>query len=312
MASSGSYDFTQTRDQIITDALTALGVVRPGGTVGTNDLNYCSNQLNKIIKAWEGQGIHMWKETEGTVFLRTGVNTYTLSSSSTDQAGDNVVETYLTAAASGTTLTVTSTTGMTAADNIGIELDDGTRQWTTIVSVDSTTSLTLTASISSAAASGNTVFTYTTHITLPLYISSARFRDSNGTDRPIFIRGRDEFMQIPDKTNTGKMNQIFYAPGISSGLLYVWPTPDTVDDRLKISYMKQIEDFDSGSNTADFPTEWLDCITLNLMHRVAKTYSKDEKDRQQIKEDAAEALMQMQLWDTDSGSSRIVPNYRDE
>lgn len=310
MATSGSSDFTLTRNQIITNALTQLGVYRPGATVGTNDLNHCASILNSMVKSWEGQGIHLWKETEGTLFLRNGINKYTLDSSSTDYSGDNVIDTTLSTAASGTSLTVTSTTGMTAADNIGIQLDDNTMQWTTIVSVNSSTSLTITASVSSTASSGNNIFTYTTHASKPLVITSARFRDENGTDRPIFIRGREEFMQIPNKTSTGKINQIFYAPTISSATIYVWPTPDSVADTLRFSYTKALEDFDSAGDNADFPTEWLYCITCNLAVAVAGTYGKKlEQENPYMIQEAQRSLAEMQLWDAGQGSTRIVPNY---
>lgn len=309
MSTSGSYNYTQTAAQLIADALTSLGVIRPGGTVSSNDSTYCLNKLNKMVKAWEAQGIHMWKETEGTLFLRDGVNKYTLSASSSDSAGDNVVETTLTAAGSGTSLTVSSTVGMTTGDTIIIQLDDDTQQSTTIT-VNSATSLTLGTTLTSACSSGNRVGTYTTHATKPMMITSVRFNDSNNTDRPCFMKGRDEFMQIPDKAMTGKVNQVFYSQGIDSGTLYVWPTPDTVADRIKFSYLKQIEDFDATTDNADFPTEWLDCLELNLMARIAKAYGKDLQDRQLLQLEAQQSLQEMQLFDTDAGSMRVVPNFR--
>ncbi len=314
MATSGSTNFTQTRNEIIADALTTLGVYRPGATVATVDYNFCSNWLNKIVKEWEAQGIHIWAEKEGTLFLREDVNTYTLSSSSTDNAGDDTVETTLSAAASSsaTTLTLTATTGMTAADVIGIELDDGTRQWTTIVSVDSSTALTITTGLTSAASSGNTVFTYTTHASKPLHISSARFRNSDGNDRIITIKGRDDFMAISTKTTSGKINTLMYAPGLTSTTVYVWPTPDSTADRLKYSYVRMLEDFDASSDNPDFPTEWLSALTLTLMWRVSRTYGKDRQAIQELKADAIEALIEMQLWDSGSGSTTVAPAYRDD
>lgn len=311
MTTSNSTDFNQTRDQIISDALIGLGVYRPGATISTVDYNYCSNILNKLVKAWQGQGIHMWKATEGTLFLVNGQNKYTLSSTSTDLAGDNVVETTLTADGSGTSLTVTSTSGMITGDTIVICLDDNTLQSTTIT-VNSSTSLTLGTTLTSACSSGARVATYTTHATRPTHISSARFNNSDGTDRMIYLRGRDEFMLIPNKEITGKVNQAFYSPNISDGTLYVWPTPDSVTERIKYSYIKMIQDFDASADNPDFPTEWLDCLTLNLMYRVAKPYGRDADDRQQLKADADESLLNMQLWDGGQGSTRICQTYRDE
>ncbi len=313
MTTSGSYDFTQNRNQIISDALVTLGVYRPGATISTNDYNVCSNWLNKIAKAWDRKGIHMWTQVEGTLFLRVGVNTYTLSSSSTDQAGDNCIETTLSSDSSGTSLTVTSTTGMTALDHVGIVLDDGTLQWTTIVSVDSSTGLTITASLNSSATSGNNVFTFTSQSTFPVSVSSCRFRESSGTDRPVKMLGRDEFMNIPTKTAEGKINQACYVcDGTDSGRMYVWPTPDSTSDRLRYSYTRRIQDFDQSTDNADLPEEWLEPLTLNLMAKVSGIYGKDTQERQLLAQDAAISLQEMQLFDLDSGSVRLVPNSRDD
>ena len=54
-----STSFSQTRDQISTDALMLLGIYGSEDTPNTNDLNICSNLLNKMLKGWEGQGIHL-------------------------------------------------------------------------------------------------------------------------------------------------------------------------------------------------------------------------------------------------------------
>lgn len=306
MTVSNSTDFNQTRDQIIADALMSLGVYRPGATVTANDTTICSNWLNKIIKSIVARGIHMWAETEGTLFLRNGVNQYTIAGS--DNVGDNVIETTLTTG-SGTALTVASTAGMTAADNIGIELDNNTRQWTTIVSVDSSTTLTITAGLTSAASSGRTVFSYTTTSSKALYVSSVRNRTSDGIDLPINLRGRDEFMMISNKASTGtNINQCFYVPNLTTGTMYVWPTPNNCASRLKFSYQRVLNDFDSSGDTPDVPSEWLECLTVLLKWRIAPTYGKNIQEQAMLQKEANDMLLEMNLWDINSGSIFIQPN----
>lgn len=312
MSTSGSTNYNQTRDEIISDALTLLGVYRPGATVTTVDKNFMSNLLNKMLKSWEKKGIHMWAMKEGTLYLRDGVNRYDISLTGTDRAGDDAIETTLTAAASGSSLTVTSTAGMTAGDQIGIELDDDTRQWTTITSVDSSTTLTCTDSVTSAASSGNTVYTYTTHAGKALHISGARFKDSYDNEIAISIIGREAFMQLPNKSQTGSnVIQMFYSPELSSTKVYVWPPLDGVSGCIKYSYARMIEDLDSGTDNPDFPSEWLEPITLNLAVRGAPAYGKrlSAEDPQLIR-DAQTSLLEAQLFDGGSGSTKVVPNYR--
>lgn len=313
MPLSNSTDYNQTALQIITDALTLIGVLRPGGTASTNDVNFCLNLLNKMIKSWSAKGIHMWVETEGTLFLRDGVNQYTLSSTASDQSGDNSVETTLSSVGSSgsTVLVLTDTTGMTASDNIGIELDDNTRQWTTIISVDSSTQVTVQTALTGDAASGNTVFSYTTHSGKALSVSSARLKDNGDVETPLLMRGRDDFMTIPYKSITGRPNTICYVSSISSGTFYVFPTPDQCYYRIKFSYQQMIEDLDSSSDNLEFPSEWLETITLNLAALIGTTYGKVGSAIAEIRQMAQQSLLDMQMFDVDSGSIFIVP-YDDE
>ncbi len=81
MATSGSTDYNQTRNEIISDSLQLLGVLGSGETATANDITLCSNFLNKMIKSWQGQGIHLWKESEGTITIVADQYQYTLNSS---------------------------------------------------------------------------------------------------------------------------------------------------------------------------------------------------------------------------------------
>lgn len=80
MATSNSTNYTQTRDQIISDALQLLGVIGANDTAAANDVTFCSSMLNKMIKAWQAQGINVWKEAEGTIAIVADQSTYTLNS----------------------------------------------------------------------------------------------------------------------------------------------------------------------------------------------------------------------------------------
>lgn len=310
MATSNSTNFNQTRDQICSDALQLIGRLGEGETATSNALSFASNILNKLVKHLEAQGMHLWTTSEGTIFLRDGVSKYTLSSSG-DKACDDatLVETELTSDSSGSTLAVTTTVGMTAGDNIGIELDDNTRQWTTIVSVDSTTSVTITDALTGAAGSGNTVFSYTTNVGRVLKILAARCRTADDNDYDIDIWGRTEFMRITAKTTEGSPNVLFYSPNRDDGILHVWMTPNAVSDRIKMSYIRTIQDFDSGSDNPDLPQEWLHALTVLLARQLAPAYGINlMKVNPDLIQQAVQALEELRLWDNDMGSVFVVPD----
>ena len=128
MATSGSIDFTMTRDDIIKQALWLIGAIGESETVPTDTTTQVAFQLNMLVKAWQAEGLNLWTTQEATLFLTKSVATYNLNSSSGDNASDTVEETSLSAAASSsaTVLTVTSSTDMAASDIVLIELDDGT------------------------------------------------------------------------------------------------------------------------------------------------------------------------------------------
>lgn len=311
MSTSNSTDYNQTRDDIIVDALWRLGVVRSGGTVPTNDYTRCSTVLNKLVKHLQAIGLHTWAENEGTLFLINGQSKYTITGSG-NIAGDDSLNTTISSSSSGTTLTVTSTTGMSIADKIGIELDNGTRQWTTIVSVDSSTSLTITDALTNTASATNTVYTYTNNSTKPIGITSIRFRDTSNIDVPLMILGRDEYMEISDKTlASSTISTAMVEIGRTSTSIYMWPVPDSCKYRLVYSYSRQLQDFDNSSDNPDFPSEWLETLTLNLMAKIAPAYGKKDQELQSILMDAKQSLKEMKLNDINNGSIKVCPQDRD-
>src|ERR1019366_140563 len=163
MTTSGSTNFSLTRNQILTAALQDIRVLGEDESPSAAALASASIALNVVVKSFENQSRHVWKKSECTLFLQKGQASYTLGS--TDHCTESYVKTAITTAvSSGTTLVVTSTTGMTALDNIGICLDSKSLFWTTIVSVNSSTGLTITSAIPSAVAAANVVYSYTTKI----------------------------------------------------------------------------------------------------------------------------------------------------
>jgi hypothetical protein len=125
MAVSGSKNFSITRSDIIEAALRKLGAYDQGEAIDGNEASAANMALNLMVKEWVAEGVDIFLRTESTLFLQPDTQTYNLS---TDHITDSYVETTLSAAeASGQTIiSVTSSTGMTAADNIGIKMDDNT------------------------------------------------------------------------------------------------------------------------------------------------------------------------------------------
>ena len=78
MATSGSYDFTITRDQIIAGALRLLGVIGQGDTPDAAQLSDCSEALNLLIKAWEAEGLPLWSIKIQAIPVAASTTSYTI------------------------------------------------------------------------------------------------------------------------------------------------------------------------------------------------------------------------------------------
>ena len=153
MATSGSIDLAADRDAIINEALELLGVLGEGESPTAAQLTSCATTLNFMVKAWQADVKNLHVMQKIFVFQDGSSTTYTLDGS-TSRATTNLTVTTLTAAgaATDTTITVDSIVGISASDQIGIELDDGTRQWTTVSGAPSGSTVTLAAGLTSAAA----------------------------------------------------------------------------------------------------------------------------------------------------------------
>lgn len=310
MATSGSTDHNLTRDNIIEHALGHMGVLAEGESATSDAKTFAARELNNMIKGWQNRGINLFALQEATIYLTDATASYSLPGAT---GANTVVETTLSAAeASGqTVLSVTSSTGMTASDVVLVELDDNTLQATTISSVDSSTQITVAAALTGAAASGNNVYTYTTAIGRPVDILSIRFEDDAGNERELEKISRDEYFAITDKDSSSSPVEFYYDPQISTGKLYIWPTPDAVSARLRITYERTLEDFDAAGDNPDFPQEWLDCLCWNLAMRLVPSYGIKGERAARIDRMAALTLEDAENGDAENTSIFVQPDDYD-
>ena len=310
MTTSGSVNFTMNRDDIITDALEDLGVLEVGETPNTDQITACARKLNMMVKAWMAQGYHLWAMKEATLFLVVGTQTYSLGATGTHCTDTYVHTTLSTAeATSSTSIGITSATGMSASDNIGIVLDDGTIHWTTISGAPGTTT-TIATGLASAASSGNVVFAYTSKINRPQRIISAYRRNIDGNDTPIDIESRQGYADLSNKTTQGKSNKVFYNPQLTNGILSVWPTPDLATDVIRFWYERVIEDFDAVTDNPDFPIEWASAICAGLTYAMAPKSGRSLSEISFFKNDADEKLQIALGYDKETASVMFQPDVR--
>lgn len=316
MATSGTATYSRNRDQLIGRALRICGAFESGETPDAESVNEASDALNSMVKHWQGTGIHIWTMQEAILFPQLGQTTYELASTSTDHATASFTQTTLSADAAlgASTISVTSATGFATTYNVGVQLDGGEFHWTTVNGAPSGTTITLTAVLTDSASSGNLVVVYQTNLVRPLKIISARRHNfDSAIDTPIMEYDRVEYFELPNKSNESTVNGFFYdrrGGANVSGLLYLWPTPANVDEAVKMTVARPVEDFTSAGNDADLPQEWIRALEWGLADEIADEYDVPEPKRSRITKRAAMFLQEVNSWETELLTVEFVPDMR--
>ena len=316
MATSGSINYTQTRNEVILDALQIIGAYGIGRTVSSEDNVFCTSILNKMVKAWGAKGLHLWTKEEAYLYLTPNVGDYVLGSTAKMATTNEAIENRLNGAlaAAATAVTLDSTTGMAVADVIGIVLTDKTIHWDTIATIPTSTTLTLTTGVLTAASDNALVYTYTTAVTKPLRINDVRRRtgyDSGSSSTIVDVSltnvRHEAFFSIPSRTQGGVPVQYTYMPKLTSGTFSVWPRPQDGSERLVITYERIIEDLDNASDNFDFPSEWLEALTYQLAVRLCQPFGM-QGALQSLLPMASQMLTDLLEWDAETGSIDVAPD----
>ena len=282
MGTSGSVDYSVTRNNIIYEALELIGAYAPGETPSNEDINSCARTLEMMIKTWQAEGVALWKNKEHILFQTYEGYEYDLGPSG-DHAclvSDYVKTEISTAAASGaTSIIVDSITGIADGDYIGIELDDKSLQWSTVNGDPAGSTVELDDALTDTVAVDNHVYAYTTIANRPLDIIEARIRYPNETEVPLEIISLTDYTSLSSKTSTGIANQLLFEPQTTNARIRIWPACSDVQYVIPFTGRMPLEDFDAATNNPDFPQEWFLALAYNLSVNVAPKFgAKDVGD----------------------------------
>ena len=274
MTTSQSWDFSITRNELITAALRAGRIIGKDQTPDANHITTGSEALNMLVKQLQGPidmafGRKAWTRQRLTMFLAKGQQRYTIGPASTDaRCTAQYGRTTLSAAeaAAQTTLSITSNTDtttypgttvtMTASDIVGIELDDGTIQWTTISGTPSST-MDIAVALTGAASAGNYVYWFTSRAQRPVLIEAATLRDEDRKDQKLALYTEvEDYAKFPDKfaDGTNPTSMLVEYQRLNTAVTFdVQPTDVTKVVELSVLY--PMEDYDSASDDVAFPQE---------------------------------------------------------
>ena len=291
MAVSGSKNFELDVADYVEEAFERCGLeVRTG-----YDLKTAKRSLNLMLAEWANRGLNQWTITETSIVTATGVTEYPagpLLMTVASDAGFEVSET-LTGGTSGATTIVTN---IPSSNTLSITIPVGTFvSGETLTGGTSGTSSTLSAAIDlSNAASTIDV------------LSAVITKDS--TDLSIDRVSREAFINIPNKTSSGRITQYFLDRQLTP-VLKVWPAPNNDTDIIKFNRLTRMDDADIYTNSLDLPFRFYPCLAAGLAYYIAMKRAPNRL--QMLKAVYEEEFDRAATEDRDRASFTVVPavNY---
>jgi len=230
MTTSGIYDFSVNRDQLITGALRLAGVIAQGETPTSSQISDAATTLNMMVKAWMADGMPLWAIRTVTITPVAGQNTYTYN---------------------------------------------------------------------------------TPKLLKP--IQAWNRQTASQVDIPMRMISRQEYNILGNKSTTGNPIQLFFNPNLDRTEIKLFPTPDSISAAQNVIYIvAQVpyQDFDTATDTPDFPQEWYEAIKYGLAVRLAGEYNIDIETRKTLVAEAAAIKQEALSFGTEENSLYFMRDWR--
>jgi hypothetical protein len=289
MTTSNSKNFELDVAEYVEEAFERCGLeVRTG-----YDLKTARRSLNLLFADWANRGLNQWTIEQTTITLATGITEYpggTLTMTVGDSGSFSVAET-ITGGTSGATASITSKPSSTT---LAITIPSGTFSASETITGGTSAA---TTTVSAAVDFGDVRSTID-------ILSAVVTRDS--TDFQIERVSRSSYLNIPNKAQTGRVNEFFLDRQITP-ILKVWPAPENNTDVVKFNRLTRIDDADTNTNTVDVPFRFYPCLTAGLAYYLAM--KRNPQMMGVLKQVYEEEMQRAMDEDRDRASLRISPSY---
>lgn len=335
MTTSKVTEHESTGAAIVERAFNHIRVKQQGQNLEAPDAQLGLDVLNDLLKSWQRDGLHLWKDKEAALFLQPNRRVYTVGKQLTQVCND-AVDIHTTYGTIGDWVNTTTTAAALVAQPViditsllsyegvtfdtscpmylGVENEDGGLDWYTVSSV-STLEITLTTNLTTAVDSGAVVYIYyqADQIPKPLKIYEDNIRllqNVGGYELPLNLSAWTDYNLLPQKDTSGTPSQVFYSPKIDNTRLAIWPISSSVKNVLLFRMQSPFDIFNVGTNTQDAPSEWIRPLAWALAAELGQAYG-IRTDRQAYIDQKAAALYSDVLdWDQDNASIFIQPEYQ--
>jgi len=289
MAVSGSTDFELDVADYVEEAFERCGLEARTGY----DLKTATRSLNLMLADWANRGLNQWTIEQTSITLASDIGNY---------PGGNLT---MTVAASGSFTVGETITGGTSSATASItSLPSSTSIAITIPSGTFSNGETLTGGTSAATTTLSAAVDLTTVQKTIDVLSVVVTRD--GTDFGLTRLSRSEYLNLPNKTQTGRPSQFFLDRQISP-TLKLWPVPDSNSDIVKFDRLVRMDDADDYTNTLQIPFRFYPCLAAGLAYYLA--IKRAPQRIEILKAIYEEEFNRAMLEDRDRASLQITPSF---
>ena len=129
----------------------------------------------------------------------------------------------------------------------------------------------------------------------------------DGTDYALDRISRDEYLNIPTKSTTGRPTQYFIDRQINP-VLKLWPLPDNSTDVVYYDSLIRLDDADNYTNTLQVPFRFYPALAAGLAYYISIKRAPDRS--QLLKTVYEEEIGRAMDEDRDRASFRVAPDLR--
>jgi len=129
----------------------------------------------------------------------------------------------------------------------------------------------------------------------------------DGTDYALDRISRDEYLNIPTKSTTGRPTQ-YFVDRLINPVLKMWPLPDNSTDVVYYNALIRLDDADTYTNTVQVPFRFYPALAAGLAYYMSIKRAPDRL--QMLKGIYEEEINRAMDEDRDRASFRVAPDLR--
>lgn len=258
MATGTTADYTCTRDKLIEMALKVIGVLEPGQAVGGEDLLDCEEILSMVVRETDQSGRWRWTVEEAT-HLTLAANTCVYDSS--NGLATNIAE-LLTVCFRDSTGKDSEPLSILKAESYETISDKNY--------VGTPRAVYLTEEIALAS---RRLYLW------PMLSSVADQSVVIGTDAASYKCIYKHTGATVNKPVTGANWRMMWEAGGSGAVAWAADTEYTNTEQLRMVYRRPLYDFDTASDTPDFPIQWPRLLMYKLAFDLGDLYGIPVEER---------------------------------